>query len=312
MMIKKFSLSMILCVITWVANSCGVLSTKAVQPEIDQLGPSGYGFRRPVWSPDGSKIAITAQTVVSSWTSEVFVLDVSKGRKKSIMYTDNGSVLAIGWSPDGNQLLLASQEGGDWPEGIWKINADKKSSAEFLASGYDAAWSPDGKSLAVLTHAKGRAHQDVKISLVNLETKDEEIIFRKRASNVVGDDLAWSPSGDELIFAYGPPGVGQLDLYVLNVATAEARRITEEGENYSPSWSPDGNLIAYLSDPGKEYNPVLFIADKNNTCRQELVSLDDLRWPSWSPDGKQIAFISHGKVYLLSLDEFPMYDVVCQ
>lgn len=310
-MYRKFSLTTILYVLMWWVGGCGVLSTQVVQPGIDQLGPSGHGFRSPVWSPDGSKIAVTNQTVVSSWTSEVFVLDVSTGSKKSIMYTDSGSVLAIGWSPDGNQILLASQEGGDWPEGIWRIDADGKSSAEFLAAGYDAAWSPDGKSIAVFTHAEGRAHQDVKIGLINLETKEEEIIFRKRLPSTGGDDLAWSPRGDELMFVYGPAGVRQLDLYVLNVATAEARKITEEGDNYSPSWSPDGNLIAYLRDPGKGHDPILFIADKNNSCQQELVSLDDLRWPSWSPDGKQIAFISHGNVYLLTLDKFPAYESVC-
>jgi len=307
----KFSLTTMLYVMMWWVGGCSVLSTQVVQPGIDQLGPSGQGFRSPVWSPDGSTIVVTNQTVVSSWTSEVFVLDVSSGSKKSIMYTDYGSVLAIGWSPDGNQILLASQEGGDWPEGIWKLDADGKSSAEFLATGYDAAWSPDGKSIAVFTHAEGGAHQDVKISLINLETKEEEIIFRKRLPSAGGDDLAWSPRGDELMFVYGPDGVGQLDLYVLNVATAEARKITEEGDNYSPSWSPDGNLIAYLRDPGKEYDPILFIADKNNSCQQELISLDDLRWPYWSPDGKQIAFVSHGNVYLLTLDKFPAYKSAC-
>jgi Tol biopolymer transport system component len=299
------------CLCIYTIIGCTSQKPPIVQQGIEQLGPSGYGFRNPVWAPDGTKIAVTTQTVVSSWASKIYVLEVSTGKVKKIMETDYGSVLAVSWSPDGDWILLASQKGGDWPEGIWKISADGKTPPEFLANGYEASWSPDGKRIAVFTHSEKNAYLDVNISIVDLETMQEEVVFGGKTINAIGGGIAWSPSGEELIFDYGQPGIGQLDLYVLNIAEKEVKQITKDGENYNPSWGRNGNLIAYMNDPGKEHDASLLTADKNNNCYQKLLTLDDLRWPSWSPNGKLIAFISWGEVYLLSLDEFPDYDTVC-
>ncbi len=310
-MLKKFTVLFFLCLCPFVIVGCGSRKPPIVQQGVEQLGPSGYGFRNPVWSPDGTKIVVTTQTVVSSWTSKIYVLEVSNGKAKKIMETDSGSVLAVSWSPDGEWILLASGKGGDWPEGIWKIRADGKTSPEFLVNGYEASWSPDGKRIAVFTHSEKSTYQDVKVSIIDLGTKDSEVVFEGKSGKAVGGGIAWSPSGEELIFDYGQSGVGQLDLYILNIATKEAKRIAEEGENYNASWEPSGTLIAYVNDPGKGYDSSLIVADRNNTCQQKLLTLDDLWGSSWSPDEKHIAFVSWGEVYLLSLDQFPAYDTVC-
>lgn len=278
---------------------------------IERVGPSGQGFQNPIWSPDGTKIAVTTQTVVQDWTSEIFVLDVLTGKKKSIMYTNNGNVMAISWSPDGNQILLASQNGGDWPEGIWTLDSDGKSSAQFLAEGYDGDWSPDGKRMAVFSHSEKGAHQDVMLSILSLKTGDKEVIFGGKSSNVSGGGVAWSPKGEELIFDYGSSDARQLDLYILNITTRQATIISGKGENFNPSWGPDGKFFVFVNDPGRGQDSSMFIANKENSCQQKLLTMDDLWGSSWSPDGKSIAFISHGEVYLLDLDKFPAYKSVC-
>lgn len=299
------------CLILALSSCTHFVAPNINRGRIERVGPSGHGFQNPVWSPDGAKIAVTVQTVVQSWTSEIFVFDVLTGKGKSIMYTGNGSVMAISWSSDGNQILLASQNGGDWTEGLWTLDPDGKSPVEFLAEGYDGDWSPDGKNIAVFSHSDKGAHQDILLSIINLETGDKEVIFGGKASNVSGGGVAWSPNGKELIFNYGPSGARKLDLYLLDVATKEATKITENGENFNPSWGPDGNLIVYVNDSDKESDSSMFIVDKNNSCQQMLLSLDNLWGPSWSPNGKYIAFISHGDIYLLDLNKYPTYNTVC-
>jgi len=310
-MYKKLIIPFLLCLCIYAIIGCTSQKPTIVQQGIEQVGPNGYGFQNPVWSPDGTKIAVTAQTVVSSWTSKVYVLEVTTGKVKKIIETDNGSILAESWSPDGEWILLASGKGGDWTEGIWKIKADGKTPPQFITDGYEGAWSPDSERIAVFTHSEKSAYQDVKVSIFELETKVSEVVFEGRAGKVIGGGLAWSPTGKELIFDYGPPGVGQLDLYILNIATKEAKQITEEGENYHASWNPNANLIAFVNDPGKGFDSTLIVADRNNTCQQKLLTLDDLSGSSWSLNGKYIAFVSWGEVYILSLDKFPAYDTVC-
>lgn len=297
--------------LTLILSGCSSQTPKIVADGVERVGPSGYGFQHPVWSPDGTRLAVTTQSVVQSWTSEIFVLDVLTGKKKSIMYTDNGNVRAISWSSNGNQILLASQKGGDWAEGIWTLDANGKSPAKFLTEGYDADWSPDGERIAVFSHSEKDAHQDVVLSIINPGIEKKEVVFGGKSINISGGGVAWSPNGAELIFDYGSSEATQLDLYLLNIATRAATRITNEGQNLNPSWGPDGNLIVYMSDPGKEVDSTMYLADKNNNCRQALLTLDDLWGSSWSPDGKNIAFISHGDVYLLNLNEYPSYKSVC-
>ena len=284
---------------------------KIVQEGIERVGPGGHGFQNPVWSHDGTKIAVTSGTIVHSWTSEIFVLDVSTGKTKSIMYADNGSVTAISWSPDDSQILLSSENGGDWREGIWTIDADGKSSPEFLTSGYDAAWSPDGKSIALFSLSQENSYWNVELSIFDVKDQAKDVIFKETEVTVVVGNLDWSPNGEEIIFHIGQPGVGNIDLYIVKVENGESTKITNEAENYSPSWSPDGKFIVYLNDLGKGYDSTMIVADKNNICQQRLLTLDDWNGLSWSPDGEHIAFISHGEIYLLALDKFPEYETVC-
>ena len=62
--------------------------------------------------------------------------------------------------------------------------------------------------------------------------------------------LAWSPDGRWLATARGD---GDFEIFVVEVATGEARNLTdnEAVNDQWPSWSPDSRHLAYLSD-GKD------------------------------------------------------------
>lgn len=60
---------------------------------------------------------------------------------------------------------------------------------------------------------------------------------------------AWSPSGEQL--AFRSDRRGNLDIYLLDVATSQSRLFTpSEANDDQPAWSPDGTRIAFVSDRG--------------------------------------------------------------
>ena len=95
-----------------------------------------------------------------------------------------------------------------------------------------------------------------------------------------------SPSGNQI--AFDRRATGSMDIWVLNLDTKDAERITfDPGEEETPVWSPDGNGIAYtasISGAGRQ----LMIQNKTNAGNHYLLRI----WPrhihltSWSPDGK--------------------------
>jgi Tol biopolymer transport system component len=297
--------------------SCNSKIPQLTEQGVEQVGPSNNGFQNPIWSPDGKKLVVTTQIVVNSWTSEIYLLNVLTGETNIIMHTDLGNVKAVDWSPDGRQILIASQKGGDWPEGIWVIAAEGKSQPEFVADGFDAAWSPDGKSIAIFSRSQKSDFWFTELSILDTISKTREVIFNDKAVAANGGGLDWSPDGKSILFSYGekdyidPPRFEHIDLFLLELSTKAVRNITVEGVNTKPSWGPDSNLIVYMNDPGKGHGSTIFMVDKNKGCKQELFTSDDLLNPSWSPDGNHIAFITHGEVNILPLQKFPSYDSVC-
>ena len=89
---------------------------------------------RPVWSPDGDRIAY------EEWTSgEIRVMDADGANRRRL--ADQGSNPA--WSPDGNRIAYEESDGG----GIWVMDAHG-ASQQRLTDGWSPVWSPDGNRIA--------------------------------------------------------------------------------------------------------------------------------------------------------------------
>src|SRR5919108_5410309 len=102
----------------------------------------------PSWSPDGKRIAFTANV---SGSLDVYVAPRRGGTPKRLTKGRANDALPT-WSPDGRRIAFVSDRGGDVE--IYVMNTDGSHQRRLTHSrGVDTspAWSPDGTQLAFAT-----------------------------------------------------------------------------------------------------------------------------------------------------------------
>jgi len=73
-------------------------------------------------------------------------------------------------------------------------------------------------------------------------------------------DPVWSPDGTKLAFTSNESG--KWCIYVLDLATNEIKRLTDDQSNaIAPAWSPDGTKITFSSDRSGRWEIYLMEAD---------------------------------------------------
>jgi TolB protein len=76
-------------------------------------------------------------------------------------------------------------------------------------------------------------------------------------------DPVWSPDGARIAFTSNQGG--KWAIYVIDLATNEVRRLTDEKTNaIAPAWSPDGKRLTFSSDRSGQWEIYLMEADGSN------------------------------------------------
>ena len=240
-------------------------------------------------------------------------------------------------SPDGQTvayvLTTIDQKKNRRESSIWLVPIDasappRRLSAEGFSSN-SPRWSPDGKTLAIISTRNSDPAADPaksQIYLLPMTSGGEAIALTKLKNGV--QSFQWSPDGTRIvaISSSGPSDAiapadrksdvhhyshiqykfndtGWYDdkrrhLWIITLPGGDAKQITD-GQDWNdsdPQWSPDGTRIAFVSDrTGKAFD------DSQNTdvwvipaAGGALTKISDHAFdddsPRWSPDGKQILF----------------------
>lgn len=144
------------------------------------------------------------------------------------------------------------------------------------------AWSPDGEWLAYVSFEKS-------VSSVHVQRVRTGELRQVSARAGVNGAPTFSPDGSKLALTLGGSN-GNLDIYVLDLATQNLVRITEDPAiDTEPAWSPDGRMIYFASDRGGASQIYAVEANAGARARRVSFNVSNAARPRVSPDGRQLA-----------------------
>jgi len=186
------------------------------------------------------------QTIVfdaynSSNRHDLWKIDITSGVKTKLV--DNGNIPDAHSSQDkivccynGNITLF--KKNGDFIKNINNI------------SGWNAAISPDGKKIALVSNESG--NEDIWI--INMDGTSKQQI-----TSFTGRDYwpRWSPDGNMIAFESGRSG--NMDVWVYNLKSEKFIQVTNNpATDGIGDWSPDGKSILFISQRGGDWGVYIY------------------------------------------------------
>ena len=160
----------------------------------------------------------------------------------------------------------------------------------------DAAWSRDGRRIAVAWYRGPRAR------LYGLfgPARDGSLPAPSRGLPLTagqGIHPTWSPDGLWVAFATGRDG--NSEVYRVRPDGTGPENLTRNPSNDGePAYSPDGRLVAFTSDRDGEGPRLYLMGADGSDARTVADSLPEKEQhdPTWSPDGRAIAFAARDRL----------------
>jgi Tol biopolymer transport system component len=245
------------------------------------MNSDGSGQRRLVrrgfgssWSPDWRRIAFLSGSKLAALN--VFVMNADGSDRRVLARA--GTSFHVAWSPDGKKIsFLSFKDTVGVSKGcsqLYVVNVDgtaERSLSQRPGQQTEwcynfAAWSPDGRRIAVRRAPAADRYGPSTLSVLNADGSGEHRLTH--LVEAVGYSLAWSPDGRKIVFESeiaNLPHVGG-EIFVMNADGTGRRNLTRNpAHDFGPAWSPDGRKIVFVSDRDGKFEIYVMNADGSGT-----------------------------------------------
>lgn len=236
------------------------------------------------FSPDGSHVYYVAAASEFTPSRSVYRVSVLGGPSKRLVERINA---AVAFSPDGSQIALrravderrvivlsiANADGG---------NEREIASIKYPGVFYDPAWSPDGKMIAC---AAGDPNGVAEMYVAGVRVGDWAMkAISTRRWKWIGQ-MAWLENSRNLAMVAQENSASPRQVWLLDSASGEARRITNDTSDYNRISSAAGVIAALQAT--QVTNVWLLPGGGDNRARQITVAAGGYRGElAWTPDGR--------------------------
>lgn len=284
----------------------------------------------PRFSPDGSKIAFTAQY---DGNTEVYVMPSEGGSPTRLTYTATlgrddvadrmgPNNIVMTWTPDGQHIIFRSREKSfnSFQGDLYKIPVDGGMPEQLpLPKGGFCSFSPDGNKLAynrvfrefrTWKHYKGGMADEVWIH--DFETHETRAITDHEAQDII-------PMWKDNSIYFVSDRDWRMNLYRYDMETEELSKLTnfEEYDVKFPSMGKEqlvfengGYLYKMDLDNHETSRVPVKISNDQLASRHEIVDASEkIRDAGLSPNGKRVAFSARGDVFSVPAREGITYNL---
>jgi tricorn protease len=147
-----------------------------------------------------------------------------------------------------------------------------------------AAFSPDGKQVAVITDETG----EQEIGLLDTAGKEPPRVLTAGEQGWLFPPV-WSPDGKKLAYADLT-----MTLYVVDVASGDVQTIDDSDvwEIREYAFSPDSRWLAYVKEEPNHFSAIYLCNLGDGTTHQVTSGFTQDSEPTWDPKGKYLYFLS--------------------
>lgn len=211
---------------------------------VEKLTDNSWDDEYPVWAPDKSKIAFTANP---EGNYNIYTM-TPQGKRTIQITTAESDDKDPSWFADGRHIAYSQEKRKTF---LFKVDIQSKISERILADYNKTHTIPHVSPSQQLITFTGKRLMGWDVAIYDSQTKNVKFL-------VEGGDSCrarFSRDGKKLAYVSGSAD-GKGDIWLMNPDGSDKIRLTERDETYDyfPCWSPDGRYIAFNSSSQHDHN----------------------------------------------------------